>query len=101
MQRVVTNEEGFAKLFITIQGPRRPQSFAEVFFVFLEPGLRQVVLAVDGEFQSEEIEDGRDEVLSLFQWQTADERKAVPGRISRPAIEVDIGSDPVFRITNC
>jgi hypothetical protein len=87
---VVADEKRLTKLFVPVQRPGCPQQFAEVLFVFLDLGQRQVVFAVNGIFEAEEIEDGADELLAFIELQVADQRKAVPGSICRTAIKVGI-----------
>ena len=65
VERVETDDTGFAELFGAVEGPGSFESFAELLFVLFQAGWGEEVLAVECEFEAEEIEDGFDEAATF------------------------------------
>jgi hypothetical protein len=66
VERLITDDTGFAKLFCTFDGPGCFQPLTKYLLILLEPGWGQKVLAVECELKAKEIKDGFDDVPSFF-----------------------------------
>src|SRR5437870_3276231 len=71
VERVETDDTRFAEIFGAVQGPGGFEAFAELLFVLFQARRGEEVLAVEREFEAEEIEDGRDEAATFVGWEIA------------------------------
>ena len=65
MERIETDDAGFAEIFCAVESPRRFEALAELLFILFQAGWREEVLTVERVFEAEEIEDGFDEAAAL------------------------------------
>ena len=66
MERLETDDTGFAELFCAVEGPGSFQPLTKYLLILLETGWSQKVLAVECELKAKEIEDGFDDVPPFF-----------------------------------
>src|ERR1035441_830623 len=75
---IETDDTGFAEVLGAVEGPGGLESFAKLLFVLLQAGWGEKVLAVECEFETEEIENGFDKTPTLVGREIAKNRNVRP-----------------------
>ena len=65
VQRLVADVIRLPKFLVPVQGPGLLERFPEMPFIFLDSGLGKEVLAMDGVFETEEIENSAEQFLAV------------------------------------